>query len=728
MKKSEYKKYISDLTVSQQKKNELIEKMYALREEKREPEKAKEKEKTPRVGLWVSIVATGLILIMIGTVVGVVLLPTITYDINVDLPISKETRQYLRDTMQNAQYLPNAKLLASEESYKDSSSSGIALSNEGYSQEIKPEENFLEEDDLRIGLKGFDKINDSLGILTQNVSGNFSVEDIKEELSLMLKLMPGFDQWFMMPYSLSALPENYNYSSYMYRISYDETSGHITMTRIIWTISVSIFDSEKRLLYSSQFENHSCYQREVLNVEYYFDEQGREVVECNNTHYYKLQNNYYPVSLQVMRNVKDTQFTKLAIYFTEENDLVKEYVQSNSSIQIDRVYTLQDINKYGAVVNFVQLDYQDSDNISFFQLMKNYPTMYTGNPITTNISFYGKTDESMVFYTEAWDYYDYVNSAEFQLKREYRYYLSDIVEALTRTPSSYYYYKNYCADCQRRKFRDSDVVVSCPHIMSCDKITRGEKEVFYNKESIYRDENIIRNCISTALGNMSQCVLGKAMPLEQKENTAYAFEYAIDGFAIEFVKSYVDNVFDFDSIVQSEKDATASHTYLEEKQLNKILEKEFITLKSFTNKTAFNGESLNYDYAYEITEATADMSKEYYMSLYLKDSDVMLVLDSQKIDMSKGERKGQLKGRLSYTDILDRCVWLYEGNEAYSGEIYVGLIAYDEEDNAQIIFENVLHLQGDKWQKEFIYDKDGKLMRYYFLSDKTFYFNFYVYY
>lgn len=735
---NKYTQKMSALTLSQRKKNDLIQKLYEASKEQVRPEKAEQKKKINIGDLWIGIVAASLAVVIICSccVLAFVLNVNASPSENgytVDRPLDDEARLYLSEKMKNAQYLPNVKLLAgTNESNFGVSSQAIATLGD-YTQEFEPDEYCFDDSVFDMGLEDFGALADDLGRLDSALHANGkTVEDIKSDLMLMLKIIPGYDQWFMMPRVDESFDE-YDYNDNIYKLSYDEKTGRITMMRIEWETTVSIFDSEKSVLYSSVFGN-DCYQRELLTVEYYLDEQNREVVECNNTRYYYHKGQYYPVSVQILKNVKDTETTKMSVYFTIENQFVEEYYSSKHDAYIYTAYTLQDIRKYGAVTDFVQLDYTDSDDVRLLKIIKKYPSMFTGNPSATNMAFYRINGEDKVYYSEAWDYLASTSEGDFDLKDYfgivYDGELPDkatVRSFLTSNPYYYNFAKSYCKQCVDSDFADSDFIRTCEHLKTSDTVSRGKKYIAYNPDSKYREEDLIREDLAVSLESLYKSVMSEDKTFVTGDGNRYVFETAVDDYTKRLVEGYIDLKFDFDSVITTIKTAD-DYEAIQAEDIEEILEVRYLAIRDFVNSSSFEDGVLNYDISYTVTSAEADLSLKYYMAIYLKDYEEIFIIDSREIDMSKKERSGSLKGSVSCEDIVGRCPWKDRGNAAYSGEICVSLISVGADGSIESVTAvRTLEVEGAEWEKESVYDKNGCLMKYYFRIQRTVYFNFYVY-
>lgn len=724
-----YTKMMSSLTLSQRDKNDLIQKMYEARREQA-AEKPVYKKKVKRANVLVSAVAAAAVLITVCAILLTALLVNSPADsIVVDNPLEEDARMYIGDTVQNAQYLPNVKLLAGSNDDFSDYSQGIALSSD-YSQELKSYEYCYDDKIFDMGLKSYEELAESFGSLdsTLRSHGN-SIEDIKDEMLLMLKIIPGSDQWFMIPNT----PQVDLYTNKIYKISYDEEAKKVNMMRVAWNTVVDLFDSDSGTIYSTSFDN-DCYQSELLTVNYYFDEQDREVVECVNTRYYYFKGEYVPVFVQVLKNVKDTSATKLSVYFTVENELVEEYYSSAHQNVVDSVYTLQDVSEYGVVSNFVQLDYTDSSDVTLLKAIKSYPSMFTGNPSATNYAFYKINGNDKVYYAEAWDYLSPSSEGTCALRNYFgeRYDGGDIPEAvvkniLLRDRDYYYVAKQYCDNCVGSDFEDSDFIKTCSHLKTADKITRGEKFLAYNPDSIYQDENLVREGIAASLEKIYSTVNGTQRDFLEGEGNRYVFETAFDDYTRNMTEYYVDNVFDFSEKIDTIK-SSREYDELPADDVEDILDGKYLLVKECVSNSTFADGVLDYDIQYAISRAQVNVYDKYYMAIYLNDYDGIVVLDSREIDMSKEERKGRLQGSVSCEGILDKCPWILQGNAAYAGEVCTGIIAYDKDGNAVSVTEGKeVAIEGEPWEKESVYDRDGHVMRYYFRADATLYFNFYVY-
>lgn len=751
--KCQYTQSISKIRLSQEFKNQLVENLYNAQQAmenktlKVNTQSAKTAKKGKKKWVVLTSVCTALVIIAIciSMVAGIGVFNKHRYVVN--NPISNDLRIYMTNRTNNAQYLPNIYLLAGQSQNDEngtlatSSESSLATSNETN----KYESMMIDDDELLMTLEDYQEINDNLGIIDARLhEGNMTVEDVKEEIKFIMTIIPGYGQWFRLPHNLPHIMDQHKYGNYMYKFDYDEQTKHISMTRIVWKTTESVYDSTTNKIYSSYLDD-DCHQREVLQVDFYYDEDGREVVECTNTRYFFLNNEYYPVSTHYLKNVKDTATSKLSIYYTFENELIEEYVtDKNPGNPLDEVFVIQDIHKYGAIVKYVQLNYTDSNDISMLKIGKVFPTLYESYPITANMAFYRKQDNNMVYYIDAWDYFDEQNSTAYcdlqniydvnfvydYDKEDYTIQKDEIKRSLRYDILYYHLQGKYCTRCQHNN--QDNFIRTCRHFSTSENITRGEDLLLYNADSKYQDINLVRQDIGIQLENMAKTILGTQKPFVWEDNGDYAFESSIDGYIDGIAKSYIDDIYRFDNIVNIVKEAEDSYARIEEDQVIELIENTNLVIKGLNSRSSFIDGLLYYDISILLTNAVYDKDKEYYLAiaLYDDDDDKMLVIGQKRLDLDTSTRNYSLVGYISYQEILERCYWTELGNEAYAGEIIACVVNYSENGTHTFAmpYEELEIEKTDYNEYRSIYtDAYGNQMEYYFRGGNTIYFNFYVY-
>lgn len=307
---------------------------------------------------------------------------------------------------QTAQYLPNIEKLTS---------SGNA---ELQSMSFLQPDLFATSGEIDLGVLGFEdfiKINrelayvDGTGVFIPEV---YDVYEIKAEVSFVLKAAPIFDKWFTMPWmdERHGYIANFPYQYWAYYLESDKTASEISVTRVC-SRPIDYYELNNK---SNKFR---VMQWQLMQAKYYFDSEGREVVECyvftlvtdlkdriNGS--FDAQNitekvNYIPVSIEYLKNVKDSSLTKYYIRFAET------YLPTSYWACID----LRGLDPYGSTFDFVQLDYADENDITLLRISGELPVADIRNkPQATAVSFYNKTGSSVQLYAYVHDYFDEQNS------------------------------------------------------------------------------------------------------------------------------------------------------------------------------------------------------------------------------------------------------------------------------------------------------------------------------
>ena len=287
----------------------------------------------------------------------------------------------------DAQYLPDVAILAA--------SKKITPSSFNLSAPVSVE---------RIDAEGYSKINEKLAVIDGEGAGKhlgYDIFEIKNEIDFVLKTVPAFSQWFRLSgmraeQGFVSVPY---YEGWAYYLESDEEAKEVTITRVSQRTRFSYWDFENDMavenyekngkpidLYDKNHPNYgysgdkSIVQHQVMQTKYYFDEQGREVVECfvysvaidkeSGTEFNGNERDYKPLSIQYLKNVKDTSLTRYQIRMSE-------FYDSGNTSQPDGNpiggYDIRGLNPHGSRFDFVQMDYKDADDISLLRVTGELP-------------------------------------------------------------------------------------------------------------------------------------------------------------------------------------------------------------------------------------------------------------------------------------------------------------------------------------------------------------------
>lgn len=350
---------------------------------------------------------------------------------NATLQFNAALGEVARERTENAQYLPNVDKLTTELS----------------EQNISPLASFSSSTQVTakaIDLEGFLNIKDALATIEGEGAGKYlgyDIYEIKNEIAFVLKTIPAFNQWFRLPtmrteQGFVSIPY---YEGWAYYLECDEEAKDITITRVCWRTRFQYWDFERGIVVEdyerdgtpidAHDKNHpannfghsldSIIQYQVMQTKYYFDEQDREVVECyvyavavdnyvSGTEYNSNLSDYKPISIEYLKNVKDTSLTKYRIRMSEFYDSGRVSQPDGNSIG---GMDIRGLNPNGSTYDFVQIDYVDSNDISLLRVTGELPVDSVSlKPQTTGIAFYRKTNDLVQLYTSTHDYLDIANS------------------------------------------------------------------------------------------------------------------------------------------------------------------------------------------------------------------------------------------------------------------------------------------------------------------------------
>lgn len=716
IKECKYTQSLSNIKMSVEAKTTILQNLYARQKELSDKktksdnvvQKTYTQQNTRRFvlpkskKLWVALSSCVSVVLILVIVLSIVFNSgggrEIPQAIVIESPIQNGERIDMTTKVMNAQYLPDIHQLAS-----DSTSSLAMASNDNANKCYEIENNVFELQDgsLELNTEDYEQIIQNIGALnsTSRYKDSMSIEDIKDEALFMLKIIPGYNQWFKMPYSMPYIQDADKYSNNYYYLSYDKTNQHISMTRVRSDYFTDTYDSSTRKLYvwDSKAIN---YFREVIQVDYYTNTEGKEVVECQCIKFVRLKDDYYPISLQVIKNTENSSASKLSVFFTISNDLREYYyLDEEKNYYVREVVDIQDISEYGMVIKYFEMDYSKEDDVSMLKIDRAYPSLYLSNTKYTNLAYYRRSGENVMYFTEAWDYFNPYEtpSKDTSLRNCYRvsgswdendniYYKEENIKKSIVYDASEYTLKDIaCDDCISDNFAGSDFIKECHHIQPSENISRKSSMLFVNQNSIYKDNELVKKEIAKTLENLNKnlnntdAACSVAGSLED-----FVFETEINRFTQKLSDSYIDNIYDFDKTVEIEKQAQKECTVISDEEMKEILQNAILCiLEQESNSYAKDG-VFYYDFSITLNDEELDEDKDYYLAVFLgspiKWSGKYIVFDQKKID-GKGERKYSLKGQIDYKTILDTVLANLKDDTGYSSYLSTGIISYDEEGN-----------------------------------------------
>lgn len=536
---SKYCRIVSGTVLSEQVKIGIKNKAAESRKKKTEvvAVSASDAKKRRRIRS-ISLVAALLVLV-IG--LSAVILPVLNI-FNVKSPIPQEELLHMADVAENAQYLPNADILAS--SGYASALGDVTVNSDAdafYDESLK-----MDSQDLRFTLENYRVLNDSLANISSTAtSRKLTIYDVKEEVQFALDIIPGYDQWFKVPRNMPYLSEEkeraYAYNSY--RISYDKESGNIVMERVCNNTSADTYDTESGTYYGDE-----TYQRQYLKVEYGFDDEGNEVVDCTVIDYLCVDNvNYYPIAAQKVTNVKDRSLTKYAATYMRSYNVADPSAFGNNK----RMFDLGEMYDYGVNTILIQLNYESSDDISFIKTYYEAPDGHYGTATLGELTYYRKTPQNAAYFTAGWDNREDDWEEDVKVYNDVDLNGRDVRGEVIRT---FAYTRGIrinmlCDECKDAKPSADGVFIDCIHGTLLDHVNRAKIQLMTDGDEILADHNIILDGI-TDLYAKAASVLGidTAFTLQSGENF---FEESVNAFCVTLGKDYHRNkvtTFDFEDI------------------------------------------------------------------------------------------------------------------------------------------------------------------------------------
>lgn len=567
----------------------------------------------------------------------------------VNTPISREEYLYMADVAENAQYLPNENILASDGVAK---SLGKVETVGSYGSDFFDDAMYIGSQDLAFSLENYRDLNDSLATISSTSSGReMTIYDIKSEVMLALEVVPGYGQWFMLPQYLPHIDEENarTFSSYAYKIAYDKTSGKIVVERLCYKTRGESYDKE-----SGKFYTHDTYQRQYFRVEYYFDESQREVVDCTVVNYLCVdEKNYYPVSAQRLINVKDSSLTKFAATYMRMPDVVDPSMFGNSN----SVYDLTDMYDYGINTIIIQLNYNSSDDISFIKTYYEAPDAHYGRATLGELTYYRKTSDYSAYFTAGWDNRTDDWEEDIAVYNNVSNYGSDVRKGIIRT---FEYvrdirYNMLCDDCERLKPSADGIFVDCKHGVLLDSVNRSQTQIFSDNTYVLSDPQTVFEGIekqyaqaATNLGLDTAFTLGEGK---------YFFGTSVNAFCIAFSNEYYSKYVRTSDYASVDKTVNDSATKMKESHVAEALRDKYsYTYDADDGDSVMNGTDVYYEVELRANICDPDPNAEYYLAVILQREEAdapFTVLDRVPIDATSDE-KFSISGHVDVDTLVEQ--------------------------------------------------------------------------
>lgn len=233
------------------------------------------------------------------------------------------------DRVETAQYTPDITNLLSTTNTTQVMSSNLYLSAPTLFHNYTPStmETYLSDTEF------IDVINEYATINNYAGAGKYlgyDIYEIKDEIAFVVETVPAFNQWFRMPtmreeQGFISVPY---YESWAYYLEMDEETSKLSITRVCWSTRCKYYDFEKHITVEDNEDGTSFIQYEIMKINYYFNEDGDEVVDCsiyavgvdNHVSGGTCNENiedYYPFEYIYLQNVKDKSLIKYHITAAE---------------------------------------------------------------------------------------------------------------------------------------------------------------------------------------------------------------------------------------------------------------------------------------------------------------------------------------------------------------------------------------------------------------------------
>lgn len=731
-----YTDKMSELKLNNQAKDRILQNLYNIETEREEKKSlCKSRPLVKRASFWIPLTSALCVVILVISIFAAALAPTeqpLPHIFTVENPLSASDRIYLTGVVQNAQYLPDVSALTSV----DSSEAQISLASDGsstskYPAGADPTDMYFEVDGETLSMTE-DVAQTLLNALAINSSQRendvWSIENIRKEISFMMDIIPGYDQWFYLSGKMSYVQ---NYSDYLgctYKLSYDEQTGEINMTRVTYS-RLDLYDMDDRYLYLDESI------KVVLNVKYYKNDEGKDVVECSTVKYFEYGGESYLYSVEVLKNTANESASKLSIYNIFERPLNELFYlpDSPNGNFVREVFAIQDYLPYGKVVNYRQIDYSE-DSVSVFKIDKVLSSELEDNQ-KSELTFYECNGDDAILWDGVWDYYDENSESEIRLGMAtashtgiyvdgYEIYAAPTgIGAITNTERNFFRVGRLCSTCNSPYGYDyTDTVKYCPHIRSVDEVTRKSVSKTVNKGGIYTAEDSEKTVLAAQLEKFYLNINGVSKDFVESAQGENAFEKSVDEYTASIVEYYIDEVMNLEKIESDVSDSMNEREIIDDEKMEEIMDGLLLGIKSVeSNTTAIHGDGciVNYDVTVTLNDIEVEEGKKYYLAIYFDDNEGSkingMVIAQIEIDLN-AERVFNLSGTFDYMDVVKNIKLDYSDSYIY-GYAYVGVVSYDEAGNVVRETTNKrLDVESERVKYVQTYKKEGHSMWYVFTA------------
>lgn len=587
-------------------------------------------------------------------VLAAILIPANNPAIDVINPVSQQEYEYISNVVEYAQYLPNAELLAGKEKsatgLSDNFDNSHSVSDVRYSQAYE-----LQDGQLEFDIEDYRTFNDSLAIISSTgVSGNLTVYDIKKEILFAVDAIPGYEQWFTLPYNIDYLSESDArlYMNNSYKLSYDRQNGVIKIARLSQKHRGETYDPSTFVFYGD------AYTRQLLEVSYYVNEDGKEVVDCKVTDFLCVQEGeYYPLLSQRLINVKDSSATKYSVAYMLDYDLVKEFSGNNAL----SAYDLSQKFDYGINVIAVQMDYSSDEDIEILKTQYTTQDAHCVQPTMTAVDYYKKSASDVTYFTSYWD-----NSAVTYI---YRILFNDFVNVSQQSDGKFtadskgmkkffgYLFplrsRLVCPVCEKNGYTDDGVFFGCYHGIHFKSVVNSQSQLLSNNATYLSDAGVLYDEIAQIYATMNQN-LSLDTRLTFDGNRDYDFENSVNDFVKQSSTEHYYKYVTTSAYAETDVKVTSDSTVIDEKTLTELMKSKYTFTYDIKDYSKVADGEINYVVTQNVSIKDRNPQSNYFVALVVEKTDEtneFAVIDKKQIESEDASYK--LSGSVSVPEMLD---------------------------------------------------------------------------
>ena len=662
MDENKYREEMLKVQMCEQKKAEIKRNIYfSSRKEKsavRAPRKKMSRGKKAAIAVTLSV--------FVVVAIGVGLFsPKFFGFFHVDTPMSPEDYLYIADRVENAQYLPNTEILAGVSVENSELASTVYNTrsdevNDGADPAYFRSE-IVDASELNFTLESYNKLNDKLAFISSTNSRlDTDIIAVKEQIELALMVIPGYDQWFTFDHDLK-----YNYypytmlREYAYRLSYDSETKRIRLQTFSERIGCDIYLAETGTLYQEAPGEYYCYTREYLDVVYYYDANGNEVVDCTVIDYHRLYDTYYPVMYQRIINIKDTSLTKFAVQFMSDYNLLEGAEDYDIRRNLSDAYDTAAIYPRGTDHVLIQLNYDTDSNITLLEAEHSVGDLHSGKPDNGRIAYYQKRGEDMSYVNMAWDNTNdpetytaflYNSLPDEEIQRD------DIMDTFIDVMPLRVAY--CCEDCIHRLSSADGVFLDCKHDVLFDDIYRSYSIAVSDDigNPMFTDIDTAYDAIIDTFNVFSE-EFGTPLSCTMRQYEKFSFENSINSYIYELSELIYEDISDL-PYSDYEHDLDVNRiAFVELDDATEVLSNRYIVIENVNDNSTHGDDMVDYSVSGSFGGATFDPQMRYYISVVASndaDDSEYCVLKSESL--SVGTNTFAISGSLTTTDILSDVV------------------------------------------------------------------------